>query len=211
MARALLVICVCIIWSVAAVAEGNWFVFELGDKKAQICSFLDSHPNYHVVTPKKCPDLDDNPTIEVVEETTSQTFHVEAKEDVVKGVKAGSNKIKSAIAPEQPVLAKTHTIRLVFKNDRLIAMWMTFPSDYYQGIYERVRKKFQNPKIEQGFALDPLWQDKAPHEIGEKPTNWIVVFVKGITRVYLVRYNKVQDGIMTGWVGLDSRTQDEPR
>ena len=187
MRRYFLLIFTCAFGSIATAAQGNWFVFDLGEKKSEVCEFLQTHSEYAVISSKKCPDIDDNPTIDVTETITTETFNV-------------------------PETASCFvSIRLVFKHDRLLAMLMTFPSDCYDGVYERARKTFRKPRSEQGLALDPIWQDKARHEISEKPTNWMVVFVKGITRVYLVRYNKVQDGIMTGWVGLESRTENEPR
>jgi hypothetical protein len=209
--RWLILICTCTLWSVASTAQTNWFVFDLGETKVQVCDFLQSHSDYKVVSPKKCPGLDDNPAIDVTETITAETFKVDSKQDVAGMIGAGSKKVKDAISPAPAAPQKTHTVRLVFKNDRLIAIWMTFPSDYYWGLYERAQKEFRAAKFKQDFPLAPVWQSQAPHENGETPTNWIAVFVKGITRVYLVRYNEVQGGMMTGWMGLESRTEDEPK
>ena len=210
MRRSLVLVPVFVVWSLTSAAQ-DWFVFDLGETKAQICTFIQSHPGYGERSEKKCPSIDDNPTIDVLERITADTFRVQSKQDVIGVIDDASRKLSDKVSPPPSAMQKTHTVRLVFKHDRLIAIWMTFPSEYYPAVYERARKQFQAARFEQMFPLALIWQDKAPYENGEKPVNRIAVFVKGITRVYLVRYNEMQGRIMMGWVGLDSRTEDEPR
>jgi hypothetical protein len=208
--RSLVLVPVFVAWSLTCAAQ-DWFVFDLGETKAQVCTFLQSHPGFEERSVKKCPSIDDNPTVDVLETITADTFRVQRKQDVMGAIDDTSRRLSDYVSPPPSAAQKTHTVRLVFKHDRLIAIWMTFPSEYYPGVYERARKRFHTAQVEQVFPLAAIWQDKVPHENSETPVNRMAVFVKGITRVYLVRYNEMQGSIMTGWIGLDSRTQDEPR
>lgn len=201
----------CCLLSTLAVAKTDWFVFDLGMSKSSVCSFLTANPGYQITSSRKCPEIDDYPVIDVTEVWEMRaSLPDDASSAVREGARIAKNKLTLTKLTDPTI---THEVHLAFKRGVLIAVWITFPSIYYQGVYQQLHDRFHRPIFEQGFPLAGVWRDKIPRDPGDKKeaANFISVFAHGVTKIYLVTYNNLEGNVMMGWVGLGSMTRDEEK